>query len=192
MDVVTIIFEHEQAACDEAIHKLKHEMIVLMETTFKADFSSRILATFALFKDKLATVQHQLEFTSWGIDNRLSILEDKVAHLKYERAKTASLIATYADRLEHMDQYHAVLNQTISDLSISHKPFLKMPKRGAKIKEMVAEAEVTEKARARPRRQLATQEENSQTSQGIGQHVLLLSPLPLMLMFNKLNRLKLS
>lgn len=140
-------FEHEQASCVEAIHNLKSVMIVLMETAFKADFSRRIPVVLALVKDKLATIQNQLEFTSSRIDNRITTLEEQVAHLKTECTETASLLAAYVDRLEHMDNSYAALNQTVSDFSLSLHAFIDDAKKRKDIARDQAKIKATEKTR---------------------------------------------
>lgn len=60
--------------------------------------------------------------------------------MKNERAENASLLATYAERLEQMNQSHATLNQTIIDLSISLQTFITDAKKRDEMKEMAAEA----------------------------------------------------
>lgn len=79
--------------------------------------------------------------------------EKKVAHLKDQRVKTANLLAAYTERLEQLDQSHADLNQTISDLSISLPNLIA----DANKMEKMAEAKAGEKAEAEAEKK-ATQE----------------------------------
>lgn len=51
VDAITKDF-HNEAACNEAIHKLKLKMIVLLETTFEADLARRILAALRPVQDQ--------------------------------------------------------------------------------------------------------------------------------------------
>lgn len=61
-DAFTKNFEHEQATRDEAINKLKREMIILMEITFEADFVQRIPVALCLVQEEL--LQSKTSWTS--------------------------------------------------------------------------------------------------------------------------------
>lgn len=100
VDAVARDFHNEQAAHDEAIHKLKRGMIVLIETTFGADFDCRILAAIRPVQDQLSSIQNQLDFTSSGVDDRITVLEEEDTHLTGECAEIINLLAVYANRLE--------------------------------------------------------------------------------------------
>lgn len=78
---------------------LKREMIILMETTFEADFTWRISAALRPIQEQFITVQNQLDFISSGTDNHISALEEEVEHLKKEQVDSASLLAAYAECL---------------------------------------------------------------------------------------------
>lgn len=83
-----------------------------------------------------------MDFTSSGIDDRITALEEEVVHLKDQRVETAILMVTCAERLEQLDQSYVVLSQTFNDLFISFPNLIA----DAKKRKEMARVETEEKA----------------------------------------------
>lgn len=76
-------------------------------------------------------------------------MENEVAYLKDQCADIANLLTAYVDRLGQLDQSHASLNQTVSDLSISIPSLIVDAKKGKEIaREELAKTEAEEKSQA--------------------------------------------
>lgn len=77
--------------------------------------------------------------------------------MKKKRAYNADLLATYVDRLEHMERSYTALNHAISDLSISLHTLLDDAKKGEEMKEMVVKTEAIQNVRAEEEEEKATE-----------------------------------
>lgn len=96
-------------------------------------------------QDQLSIIQNQLNFTSSDVNDGISTLEDEVEVQRKENEDIASLLALYAEIFEHT---HAVLNQTVNDLSNSLQTLIDDAKKREQMKEVTATEATAEHDRA--------------------------------------------